>query len=191
VSFHIRTAVESDIPALRALIGESVRQLQSSDYTAEQIEAALKTVYGVDTVLIEDAAYFVAVSDPNPLDFAGCGGWSKRKTLYGADHWTSRDDDALDHTTDAAKVRAFFVSPQWARRGVGTALLDACESAAQAAGFSRCEMGATLTGVKLFEARGYRQIERLSIPVGDERFIDVVRMERRLSGVATARLQRD
>jgi GNAT superfamily N-acetyltransferase len=182
MSFHIRLATEPEVPALRALIAASVRQLQSSDYTPEQIEAALKTVYGVDTVLIEDGTYFIAESDSNPLDFAGCGGWSKRKTLYGADHWTARDDDMLDPATGAAKVRAFFVHPGWSRRGVGTALLDACESAAREAGFRRCEMGATLTGVKLFEVRGYRAMERLSIPVGDETSIDVVRMEKPLTG---------
>jgi N-acetylglutamate synthase-like GNAT family acetyltransferase len=182
MSFHIRPATQSDIPALRALIAVSVRQLQSGDYTPEQIEAALGTVYGVDTVLIEDGTYLVAESDSNPNELAACGGWSKHKTLYGADHWTSRDDDMLDPATDAAKVRAFFVSPDWARRGVGTALLDACEAAAREAGFRRCEMGATLTGVKLFEVRGYRAMERLSIPVGDELSIDVIRMEKPLTG---------
>lgn len=180
MSFHIRTATLAEVSALQALIEASARELQTSDYTAEQIEAALRTVYGVDTVLIEDGTYFVAVSDAEPHAFAGCGGWSKHKTLYGADHWTSRDDDLLDPSTDAAKVRAFFVNPAWARRGVGTAMLDACESAARDAGFRRSEMGATLTGVKLFEGRGYRAIERISIPVGDEIFIDVVRMEKSL-----------
>ncbi len=183
MSFHIRPAAEADIPALSALIAASARQLQSSDYTAEQIEAALRTVYGVDTVLVEDGTYFVAVSDSNPLDLAGCGGWSKHKTLFGADHWTARDDKLLDPATDAAKVRAFFVHPGWSRRGVGTALLDACEGAAREAGFRRCEMGATLTGVKLFQARGYRAVERLSIPVGKESFIDVIRMEKPLTAL--------
>jgi GNAT superfamily N-acetyltransferase len=183
VSFHIRPAFEPDIPALSALIAASARQLQSSDYTAEQIEAALRSVYGVDTVLIEDGTYFVAVSDSNPSDFAGCGGWSKHKTLFGADHWTARDDELLDPATDPAKVRAFFVHPSWSRRGVGTALLDACETAAREAGFLRSEMGATLTGVKLFGARGYRAMERLSIPVGEESFIDVIRMEKPLTAL--------
>ena len=168
-------------PELQALIAESARRLQTSDYTAEQIEAAIMSVYGVDTVLIEDGTYFVAVSDSNPADFAGCGGWSKHKTLYGADHWTARDDELLDPATDAAKVRAFFVNPAWARQGVGTAVLDACETAAREAGFRRAEMGATLTGVKLFAARGYRAIERISIPVGEQTFIDVIRMEKPLT----------
>ena len=182
MTFHIRPAMLSEAAALQALIAASTRQLQKGDYTPEQIEAALKTVYGVDTVLIEDGTYFVAVSDSDPHDFAGCGGWSKHKTLYGADHWTARDDELLDPATDAAKVRAFFVSPGWARQGVGTALLDACEAAAREAGFRRAEMGATLTGVKLFAARGYRAIERISIPVG-ETFIDVIRMEKPLTAL--------
>jgi GNAT superfamily N-acetyltransferase len=181
VNFHIRAATPSEAPALQALIADSARRLQTSDYTPEQIEAAIMSVYGVDTVLIEDGTYFVAVSDSDPADFAGCGGWSKHKTLYGADHWTARDDELLDPATDAAKVRAFFVSPGWARQGVGTALLDACETAARQAGFRRAEMGATLTGVKLFAARGYRAIERISIPVGETTSIDVIRMEKPLT----------
>lgn len=180
MTFHIRPAVQSEVSALQALIAASARQLQTSDYTTEQIEAAINTVYGVDTVLIDDRTYFVAVSDADPSDFAGCGGWSKRKTLFGADHYTKRDDGMLDPATDAAKVRAFFIHPAWARRGVGTAMLDACETAAREAGFRRCEMGATLTGVKLFEARGYHKIERIPIPVGGDVFIDVIRMEKQL-----------
>jgi N-acetylglutamate synthase-like GNAT family acetyltransferase len=183
MTFHIRPATLSEIPALQALIATSARQLQTNEYTPEQIEAALGTVYGVDTVLVEEGTYFVAVSDSNPADFAGCGGWSKHKTLFGGDHWTSRDDELLDPATDAAKVRAFFVNPIWARRGVGTALLDACEAAAREAGFRRAEMGATLTGVKLFSAHGYRAEERISIPVGDNTFIDVVRMEKPLTAL--------
>ena len=179
MTFRIRPAMLSETAELQALIAASARRLQTSDYTPEQIEAAIRSVYGVDTVLIEDGTYFVAVSDSNPADFAGCGGWSKHKTLYGADHWTARDDELLNPATDAAKVRAFFVSPDWARQGVGSALLDACETAAGEAGFQRAEMGATLTGVKLFAARGYRAIERISIPV-EETFIDVIRMEKPL-----------
>jgi N-acetylglutamate synthase-like GNAT family acetyltransferase len=180
MTFHIRPAAPPEIPALQALIAASARQLQTNDYSAEQIEAAIETVYGVDTVLIEDGTYFVAVSDDDPHDFAGCGGWSKHKTLFCADHYTKRDDELLNPETDAAKVRAFFVNPAWARRGVGTAILDACETAAREAGFRSAEMGATLTGVKLFEARGYRSVERISIPVADGLFIDVVRMEKPL-----------
>ncbi|MGC1256857.1 MAG: GNAT family N-acetyltransferase, partial [Candidatus Acidiferrales bacterium] len=154
---HIRHAVRADIPALRVLIDASVRQLQARDYTPAQIEGALETVFGVDSQLIADQTYFVAEaeasssaeSQPVPV---GCGGWSKRKTLYGSDHWTGREDALLDPRQDAAKIRAFFIHPAWARRGIGTLLLETCEHAGKAAGFQRFEMGATLTGVKLFRA---------------------------------------
>src|SRR5204862_8193019 len=95
----------------------------------------------------------------------GCGGWSKRKTLYGSDHWTARQDALLDPLHDAAKIRAFFIHPDWARRGVGSLILQACEDAARSAGFTRYEMGATLTGAKLFGAKGYVDVKRVSIPL--------------------------
>jgi GNAT superfamily N-acetyltransferase len=110
---------------------------------------------------------------------AGCGGWSKRKTLYGGDRWTEREDSLLDPMRDAAKIRAFFVHPRWARRGVGTLILDVCEAAARAAGFTRYEMGATLTGAKLFGVRGYVEVERMGVPVGNGEVLPVIRMEKR------------
>jgi GNAT superfamily N-acetyltransferase len=108
----------------------------------------------------------------------GCGGWSKRKTLYGADQWTDRHDDLLDPLHDAAKIRAFFIHPDWARRGVGSLLLAACENAAKAAGFTRFEMGATLTGAKLFSVKGYRPVENVSIPVGNGVTLPIVHMRK-------------
>jgi GNAT superfamily N-acetyltransferase len=178
MTFRIRTATMEDVPALRSLIEASARALQTSDYTSEQIEGALATVYGIDTVLVADGTYFVAESVQNPLDFAACGGWSKRKTLFGVDPHAHADDEMLDPQTDPAKVRAFFVHPRWSRRGVGSAMLDACENAAAAAGFRRCEMGATLTGVKLFAARGYEALGHIAVPVGGGLVLDVVRMEK-------------
>src|SRR5260370_29747038 len=91
----------------------------------------------------------------------GCGGWSKRKTLYGADHCAGREDSLLDPNCDAAKIRAFFVHPDWARRGIGTMILEACESAAGSAGFTQLEMGATLTGVPFYLPRGYEELVRI------------------------------
>src|SRR5580692_6164376 len=168
--FSIRKAVPADVPALSDLIDASVRGLQAEDYTPTQIESALATVFGVDSQLIEDGTYLVAeVRDDAGARIqaviAGCGGWSKRKTLYGSDHWTGREDELLDPRVDAAKIRAFFIHPAWARRGVGTLILKACEDAAAAAGFTRCEMGATLTGVKLFGAKGYVALENISVPL--------------------------
>ena len=165
----MRPATEDDIPALHALIEASVRGLQAGDYTPAQIEGALQTVFGVDSQLIADGTYFVAEAEAHAIDrtgpkdppferiIVGCGGWSKRKTLYGADHWTGREEELLDPLRDAAKIRAFFIHPDWARRGVGSMILEACENAARSAGFTRYEMGATLTGAKLFGARAMSQ----------------------------------
>ena len=179
---HIRPAVHAEIPALRALIDASVRRLQADDYTPEQIEGALQTVFGVDSQLITDSTYLVAEahSPGGPPVIVACGGWSKRKTLYGADHWTARQDDLLDPRVDAAKIRAFFIHPDWARRGIGTLLLQACEDAAQAAGFTRFEMGATLTGAKLFGAKGYLPVEHLSIPLCNGASLPIIHMRKSL-----------
>jgi GNAT superfamily N-acetyltransferase len=177
----VRKAVERDLVELRELIAASVRRLQAEDYSVEQRERALRTVFGVDSQLVADGTYLVAeiVREGNAAAvIAGCGGWSKRKTLYGGDHWTAREDALLDPSRDAAKIRAFFIHPDWARCGVGTALLDACERAARAGGFRRFEMGATLTGVKLFGARGYREVERIEVPIGEGMRLPVVRMEK-------------
>ena len=181
-NIRIRKAVAADIPVLRELIKASVRGLQAQDYTPTQLESALKTVYGVDSQLIADGTYFVAETEeanPDRKPFiVGCGGWSKRKTLYGGDRWRDRQDDLLDPKTDAAKIRAFFVHPDWARRGIGTLVLDACEAAAQAAGFTRFEMGATLTGVKLFQTRGYVAVERIEIPLENGITLPIVHMSK-------------
>lgn len=172
---NLRPAVLEDVPVLTALIAASVRGLQAGDYTESQREGALKSVFGVDTQLIADATYFVAEVDGT---IVACGGWSKRKTLFGADHCAGREDSLLDPTKDAAKIRAFFVHPDWARRGIGTKVLEACESAAAAEGFKRFEMGATLTGVALYKVRGYREVERIGVPLGNGEVLPIVRMEK-------------
>ena len=162
-----------------------MRGLQAEDYTPAQIEAALKTVFGVDTQLIADGTYFVAEAHPAPEAHSrqpilvGCGGWSKRKTLYGSDHWTGREDSLLDPLRDAAKIRAFFIHPDWARRGIGSKILEACENAARAAGFLRYEMGATLTGAKLFGKKGYVAVRPISIPLANGETLPVLHMEKR------------
>jgi len=179
-AFAIRPALVTDIPVLRELIDASVRRLQSGDYSPAQINSALRTVFGVDSQLVGDGTYLVVESvssdsNDHPVIVA-CGGWSKHKTLYGGDSWRDRQDDLLDPATDAAKIRAFFIHPDWARRGIGTLLLDACESAASAAGFTRFEMGATLTGAKLFEQRGYVAVERLNVPLEGEIALPIIYM---------------
>ncbi len=193
--FTIRTAVEEDVSKLHVLINASVRALQTEDYSASQIDHALQTVFGVDSQLIADKTYFVVEAKRSAetasarsgesrggLAIAGCGGWSRRKKLYGGDAWTEQRAEFLDPKIDAAKIRAFFIAPEFARRGVGTKILQACEDAAFAEGFRRFEMGATLTGVKLFAARGYVEQERISLDVGGGESIQVVRMEKRVGG---------
>jgi GNAT superfamily N-acetyltransferase len=185
MSIRIRPAARDEVSVLRELIEASVRQLQAHDYTEKQREAALRTVFGVDSQLIADGTYLVAdasdargAADARPA-IAGCGGWSKRKTLFGGDQWSGREDSLLDPARDAAKIRAFFVHPAWARQGVGTLILDACESAARAAGFSRFEMGATLTGVKLFSVKGYVPVKRMDVPLDNGEVLPIVQMEKR------------
>ena len=187
--FKIRAALPSDVPVLRRLIDSSVRRLQSQDYTPAQIESALRTVFGVDSQLIGDGTYLLVetvaaasdVGEQQPVIVA-CGGWSKRKTLFGGDRWHALQDDLLDPARDAAKIRAFFIHPDWARQGIGTLLLDACEAAARAAGFTRFEMGATLTGVKLFQQRGYVALERLEVPLEGGITLPVVHMVKETRG---------
>ena len=190
VNIRLRLAVPEDIPVLRELVVASVRGLQSQNYTPAQIEGALETVFGVDSQLIADGTYMVAQAEPAAVELTraksascglmivGCGGWSKRKTLYGSDHWTARHDALLDPLHDAAKIRAFFIHPDWARRGVGSLILQACEDAARSAGFTRYEMGATLTGAKLFGAKGYVAVKPISIPLVNGESLPVIHMEK-------------
>jgi GNAT superfamily N-acetyltransferase len=157
-----------------------VRGLQAGDYTPAQIDGALGTVLGVDTQLIADGTYFIAeIADPTAearKHLAGCGGWSKRKTLFGADRGPGREPELLDPATDAAKVRAIFVHPDFARRGLGSLILGAVEEAARAAGFSCFEMGSTLTGVPLYRLKGYVEVERIAVPLGNGEALPVVKM---------------
>jgi GNAT superfamily N-acetyltransferase len=184
--FVMRLATEDDIPALDALIEASVRGLQADDYTPAQIEGALGTVLGLDTQLIRDRTYFVAEAavggftrDQNReagKRLAGCGGWSMRKTLFGADRGPGREPDLLDPARDAAKVRAIFVHPEFARQGLGTLILAHVEAAARAAGFRRYEMGSTLTGVPLYRLKGYIEVERIAVPLGNGEAVAVGKM---------------
>jgi GNAT superfamily N-acetyltransferase len=175
VKFTLRKATPADVPALTALIDLSVRQLQKHDYTPAQIDGALAGVFGVDSQLVADGTYFVVESVPEGV-IAGCGGWSMRKTLFGGDQWIARQDSLLDPRHDAAKIRAFFVHPDWSRRGIGSLILEACEQAGRAAGFTRFEMGATLTGVPLYRARGYVELESLGVPLNNGETLPIIRM---------------
>lgn len=177
--FVVRLAVAEDIPVLRRLIEASVRGLQAGDYTAAQIEGALGHALGLDTQLIEDGTYFVAEAREGSPVLAGCGGWSRRKTLFGSDHGPHREAGFLDPARDAAKIRAIFVDPAWARRGLGSLILEHCEETARAAGFAEFEMGSTLTGVRLYSLRGYRETGRVDVPLPNGEVLPVVRMTKR------------
>ncbi|WP_156255243.1 GNAT family N-acetyltransferase [Sandarakinorhabdus oryzae] len=149
----IRSARADEIPALEALITASARILSQGYYTPEETEAAITHVFGVDSELVADGTYLVVEDEDG--DILGCGGWSKRATLFGGDRFGGRASGLLDPARDAAKIRAFFVAPHAARRGVGAALLRACEDAAAAAGFARTELMATLPGEPFYAVHGY------------------------------------
>jgi GNAT superfamily N-acetyltransferase len=171
----LRLATPSDLPALHTLIEASVRGLQANDYTPSQIEGALGTVLGVDTQLITDETYFIAESSKENR-IAACGGWSKRKTLFGADRGPGREPELLNPATDAAKVRAIFVHPDFARRGLGSLILATVEDAARAAGFNHFEMGSTLTGIPLYTLKGYIEVERIAVPLWNGDALPIVKM---------------
>jgi GNAT superfamily N-acetyltransferase len=162
-ALRIRPATAAEIPALGALITASARQLSQGFYTAEQTEAAITHVFGVDSELVADGTYLVAEIAGR---IAGCGGWSRRATLFGGDNFAARASGLLDPARDAAKIRAFFVGPDAARAGVGSALLAACEDAAHTAGFARTELMATLPGVPFYAARWYVAGAGISLDCG-------------------------
>jgi len=141
-----------DRDRISELIAESARGLSREHYDDAQIEAAIVTVFGVDTTLIEDGTYFVA-EDEGVL--AGCGGWSRRKTLFGGDQFATRDVSYIDPQSEPAKIRAFFVHPGHARKGIALAILMACETEARDSGFRAIELMSTLPGVKFYQACGY------------------------------------
>ncbi|NCD68782.1 GNAT family N-acetyltransferase [Mucilaginibacter agri] len=173
----IRLATFKDIPTLQQLIAISVRGLSTGYYTANQIESALKYVFGVDTQLITDQTYYVFEKDGV---IAGCGGWSKRNTLYGGDQHKEVEDPLLDPAKDAARIRAFFVRPDYARQGIGKQIMQHCEQAAYNNGFRSMELGATLPGVPLYEVMGYRAVENIDAKMPDSEILQIVKMRREL-----------
>jgi N-acetylglutamate synthase-like GNAT family acetyltransferase len=174
----IRLAKIEDVPALQHLIQESVRGLSAMYYSPEQIESALHHVFGVDTQLIHDETYFIAEADG---EFAGAGGWSKRKTLFGGDQSKSnRVDSILDPGTEPARIRAFYIHPDWSRRGIGSVILNACEDAARAAGFKHVELASTLPGIPFYLSRGYEKAEEIRINMDDGELLITFRMTNRL-----------
>jgi ribosomal protein S18 acetylase RimI-like enzyme len=189
----VRLARDADVRSIEQLIPLSVRGLKASHYSEAQVEAALGSVFGVDRQLICDGTYYVVeaggASSNAPAgksrggaspSIIGCGGWSKRKTLFGSDHQTNRDDAELDPVHESARIRAFFVHPAWARRGVATAILSQCEKAIRAAGFCSIELAATLPGVPFYAALGYAIAEARDVPLGNNLSLAIVRMTKNL-----------
>jgi GNAT superfamily N-acetyltransferase len=158
----LRRAELAEVDELAALIATSARELSKGDYSPGQVEGALRGAFGVDTQLIRDGTYFVIECAGR---IAGCGGWSRRRTLFGGDARADRDAVELDPGKDAARIRAFFIHPDFARRGLGTLLLDRCEHEAVMSGFRRFELMATLPGVRLYAARGYATGARTEWPL--------------------------
>ncbi len=173
----IRCATQADAPALHALIEASVRGLQANDYSPSEIEGALGHALGLDSQLVSDGTYFIAEVEG---EMVASGGWSYRATLCGSDGMTGREPAPLDPATDAAKIRAIFVHPGWARKGLGTLMLAHCERQAAAAGFKRLEMGSTLTGAPLYRLRGYEEQERIAIPLPNGESLPIIRMTRNI-----------
>jgi GNAT superfamily N-acetyltransferase len=173
-----RLATEADLPALGALMDLAIGALQRGFLDPAQI-AASRAVMGLDTQLVADRTYFVVEADGV---LAGCGGWSRRATLYGGDHSTAlRDDARLDPAKDAARVRAMYTHPGFARRGVASLVLSLCEAAAAAEGFRRVQLMATLSGEPLYRARGYREVERTGAMVDGVR-VPLILMDKAIGG---------
>ena len=173
MNWQLRIACMDDVPALEQLIPLSVRVLQSAHYSTAQMEASLGPVFGVDRQLIADGTYFVAEHDGV---IVGCGGWSKRRSLFGGDAVRKTEDTLLNPAVDPARVRAFFIHPNWTRRGIGRAINDAGEAAITVADFQRLELVATLTGEPLYLACGPVEAERDEVPRVGELTLPVVRM---------------
>ena len=174
---RIRAARSDDIPALQALIAESVRELSRGFYTVQQAESGLRYVFGVDSQLIADQSYYVIEDDQGVV---AAGGWSRRRTLYGGDQMKGVDDPLLDPGTEAARIRAFFVAPRAARQGLGRRLYEACASAAASAGFTRLELVATMPGIPLYRALGFDLGEQYSVSLPDGVDLPVARMHKHL-----------
>lgn len=177
--FRLRFATPADVPPLRGLIEQSVRGLSDGYYTPSQVESALRYVLGPDTQLIADQTYYVVETEAGEL--VAAGGWGKRRTLHGGDQMKPADDPPLDPATDAARIRAFFVHPAWARRGLGRTLFERCAADAAAAGFRALELTATLPGEPLYLALGFAPHERSEVALPDGQVLHVVRMTRELA----------
>jgi len=171
----IRLATFDDVAELQQLIALSVRGLSTDYYTPNQIESAIKYIFGIDSQLITDGTYYVSEKENIKV---GCGGWSKRNTLFGGDQHKDIEDPLLDPAKDAARIRAFFVHPDHARQGIGRKIINVCEDAAKANGFTSFELGATLPGVPLYQVMGYVAVERIDVTLADKELLGIVKMRK-------------
>ncbi len=172
---HLPVATSSDIPELQELIEVSVRVLSKGIYSPAQTEAALVYVFGVDSQLVADGTYYVIEDDTTMV---AAGGWSTRRTLYGGDQAKREIDSTVDPATTPARIRAFFVHPDWTRRGLARQIFAECEAAAMARGFRDFELVATLPGEPLYRALGFTPLESISIPLLGNLTLPCVRMHR-------------
>ena len=177
MDYTIRKARLDDRDEIQKLIAASARGLSQTYYSNDQIETAITDVFGVDTSLIADETYFVAEHDG---ELVGCGGWSKRKTLFGGDQFATRDTTELDPQFEPAKIRAFFIHPHWARQGIAHAILSRCEAEASSAGFRSLELMATLPGVKFYLACGYENADQFDYEMAGGGTLPLVPMKKKL-----------
>ena len=172
--WRLRLARPEDEQKLWDLIDRSVRRLQAADYSESQLDSAIGSVYGVDPAVIADGTYFVVEADGHVV---GAGGWSSRATLFGV-HQQVRDERKLVPGQDPARIRAFYVDPDWSRRGIASAILAACEEAAKAEGFTRAALAASLTGRPFFARSGYVEKERIDTPLANGETMALYAMEK-------------
>ncbi|VUD69203.1 hypothetical protein TDB9533_04569 [Thalassocella blandensis] len=178
--FTYRIAQAADIPGISELMRLSIEENMKAFLTAKEVEAS-KEMMGVDKSLIEDGTYFVIETEQNgETVMVGCGGWGKRKTLYGGDHTAGRDDSFSDPSVDPARIRAMYTHPSWIRQGIGTLLLEISERAARDAGFKTIQLGATVPGEPLYRARGYQELERHANATANGSTNIVIKMEKSL-----------
>jgi len=181
MSLSLRLARPEDMPILSGLMDAAIAELLKPYLGPEGVKASFE-IMGLDSQLIADGTYFVVEDDGVA---AGCGGWSRRATLFGGDHSAGRDAVLLDPAHDAARVRAMYTHPDHVRKGVGRMILEACESAAAGEGFSRCELAATLAGEPLYRACGYKEIERFTAPTSGGVDVPLLRMGKTLGAPPT------
>ncbi len=174
----LRVAISGDVPELERLVARSGIALSAGFYTPEQAEAITRHVFGVDTQLIDDGSYYLIEQDG---DIVACGGWSARQTLFGADRTKTGPDPMLDPATEPARIRAFFVDPTMARRGLGRRLIAHCSAAAAAARFRSLELAATLPGVPLYLASGFVIVDEFTITLPENVIVPLARMRREIS----------